>query len=425
MRRPIRRFGGRQIKTITVSRIGAGCLALFVFAGYYKAADSLRFVPVDLTLLLWAASGGFCLLALWRQRRLPPGSLPLLAVFLALAMGLHWPEDLAAYPAQKELRLFSLTALSAFAPLLLLQEEDARRTFVYTVAIVGVVMALGAAVEMARLGIPSRLGGFNTNPILLARAGGFAALVLCLLYWRGRIEWWLFLPAAAVALLGVVASGSRGPLAAFLVTLVAAVPLCLAAAQAKTRIWGTALLSFAGVLAGILYLSSERIYSGRRLLRLLKEDWGNAELARLTAWQETADLVSRFPAGVGWGRFTEWVQVYSGPNLMMHPHDIFLELAAEAGWLAAAVFSLLLGTTGVAVLRRAAAKAPAAGGGKAGDDLLVFLAGSYWLVCALFSGDVNDNRPLWAMLGMALAAQGAWRVTGEAYGDKRERISSS
>src|SRR3546814_1639197 len=30
------------------------------------------------------------------------------------------------------------------------------------------------------------------------------------------------------------------------------------------------------------------------------------------------------------------------------------------------------------------------------------------------SGDVNDNRPLWAMIGMALAAQAGWRKVGPA-----------
>ena len=39
----------------------------------------------------------------------------------------------------------------------------------------------------------------------------------------------------------------------------------------------------------------------------------------------------------------------------------------------------------------------------------------YWLICAAFSGDVNDNRPLWAMLGMLMAALGS-RTMAEADG---------
>src|SRR3546814_2138639 len=102
----------------------------------------------------------------------------MLAVFLAMAMGLHWPEDLGAYATQKELRLFSLTALSAFAPLLLLRDDAQRRVFVYAVSLLALVMAALAAIEAARFGLSARNSVFNTNPILLARASGFAGILL-------------------------------------------------------------------------------------------------------------------------------------------------------------------------------------------------------------------------------------------------------
>src|SRR3546814_11321779 len=69
--------GGRQERVaphdgerraMSTQRAAALCFALFVFAGYYKAADLLRFVPFDLTLAFWLTTAGFCLHALWRQR---------------------------------------------------------------------------------------------------------------------------------------------------------------------------------------------------------------------------------------------------------------------------------------------------------------------------------------------------------------------
>ncbi|MPZ12731.1 MAG: hypothetical protein GEU89_21405, partial [Kiloniellaceae bacterium] len=186
-----------RLRAVSGRRAATLCLALFVFAGYYKAADLLRLVPIDLTLVFWALTAGFCLLALWRERRLPPGTLPMLAVFAAMAVGLHWPADLAGYPAQKELRLFSLTALAAFAPLALLQDDDERQVFVYAVGLLGVAMVVSAALAIATSGEFNRVGAFYSNPILLARASGFTVLLVCLLYWLGRIRIWLFLPAAA------------------------------------------------------------------------------------------------------------------------------------------------------------------------------------------------------------------------------------
>src|SRR3546814_6360131 len=102
---------------------------------------------------------------------------------LTMALGLHWPgDDLGGYAAQKELRLFSLTTLSAAALLLLLREDSARQDFLYAIGVLGAAMTIAVAIEVAASDIAYRLGAFNTNPILLARATGFALLLLCLLY---------------------------------------------------------------------------------------------------------------------------------------------------------------------------------------------------------------------------------------------------
>src|SRR5690606_15522010 len=92
--------------------------------------------------------------------------------------------------------------------------------------------------------------------------------------------------------------------------------------------------------------------------------------------------------------------------------NIALEIVIEAGWLAGAAFLALIA---VLVHRslRALYNAPAAtGGGVAADLLLVFAGLTYWLICAAFSGDVNDNRPLWALIGMTLAALASRRISG-------------
>jgi hypothetical protein len=56
----------------------------------------------------------------------------------------------------------------------------------------------------------------------------------------------------------------------------------------------------------------------------------------------------------------------------------------------------------------------------------------YWLVCAAFSGDVNDNRPLWALLGVTLAALGSRRISKSdglegtvEVGDRREPLTGA
>src|SRR5690606_9951685 len=132
-----------------------------------------------------------------------------------------------SYATQKELRLFSLTVLSAFAPLVLLRTEARRFAFVYTACVIGLVMASVAAVETAQHGLSARATIFNTNPILLARASGFAGLVLCLLYWQGRLNARAFAPAVLLALFGLVASGTKAPLLSLFLAVLVATPLAM------------------------------------------------------------------------------------------------------------------------------------------------------------------------------------------------------
>lgn len=415
----------KQHTMVSSKRVAAVCFALFLFAGYYKAADLLQFVAIDLTLLFCAATAGFCVLALWRQRRLPPGSIPMLVVFLAMAMGLHWPEGFGTYPVQKELRLFSLTALSAFAPLLLLQERDERAVFVYAITLLGAVMAAAALFQLVGSASHMRTGVFNTNPILLARASGFALLVLCLLYWQGRIGRWIFTPAAIAVLLGLLVSSSRGPLVAVLVTTVTMVPLSIAVAQSRPRVWGTVLVGAAGVAVAVFYLSLTRTYLLRRLLRLLTGEWGDTEVLRWTVWRQTLDVIAGSPLGIGWGRLGDLVQVYYKDTLLInYPHNIVLEIWAEAGWLAGAAFVVVVGKIFLSGFRQAYRAESSATDPASLDRIIVFIAPVYWFACAFFSGDVNDNRPLWAMLGMALAAQGFHEIRGFAYAGNIGRSSN-
>lgn len=401
-------------------KAAATCFALFVFAGYFKAADALSFLPFDLTLLFAGGTAGFCAFALWRDRRLPGGSLAMLAIFVAMAAGLHWPEDPGTYAVQKELRLYSLTALSAAAPLLLLRQKEQRRAFVLTALLLGLGMAAVAAVE-AIAGNSVRLRVFNTNPILLARLGGFAVLLLTVLCLRRRLGVWLYLPLAGMAVLALFASGSRGPLVALIGTLAVVLPLCLWMERKPSGYRGTVLASITLLSGGIVYINAVSAEIAERVLRLFTGNWGDTEVSRWAVWRQTVELITEQPWGIGWGRMVERIQVYNDSFMLQHPHNIFLEIAAEAGWPAVVVFTAVVSLALVAALRRilTAARLPATGASF--DTLIVFAAPLYWLGCASFSGDVNDNRPFWAVLGMLLAALAARTETVSA-GHERRRI---
>lgn len=391
---------------MNISNAAAACFALFVFAGYYKAADFLQFIPIDLTLLLAVAALALCISEIWRTRSLGPGVIAMLAMFVTLAIGFRWPEEFGSYATQKELRLFSLTALSAFAPLVLLRTETRRLAFVYTACLIGLVMAGVAAVETAQHGLSARATIFNTNPILLARASGFAGLVLCLLYWQGRLKAWAFTPAVLLALFGLVASGTKAPLlGVFLAALVTA-SLIMTRDGARRQVWASLVLGCAGLFGALAYLTWIGAYVARRIGGPLTGEWGFAGETRLALWRQTLELMPMHPLGLGWGGFSERINIFENKTLMQHPHNIALEVFIEAGWLAGATFLALLALIAYRSLKTLY-RAPTAARHSASADLLLVFAGLlYWVICAAFSGDVNDNRPLWAVIGMTLAALG-------------------
>lgn len=390
-------------KHLLASRLAAVCFALFVFAGYYKAADFLKPAPIDLTLLFWIASLGFCLAFLWRDRCLPMVSVALAAVFLALAMGLHWPESFSDYAGQKEIRLFTLTAVAAFAPLILLRDTVSRNTFFWVVGLLGMIMAAIAAYEVIASGFSFRAQVFNTNPILLARASGFATLILCLAFWHGRIKLVTFVTAMTVVVLGLLVSGTRGPLVALVVALASALPLCAMTSESRRRVWGTVIACLAGFAGIIVFLAIERPRIGQRFVRLIEGEWGHTEISRWALWQQSLEVIRESPLGVGWGRLSNWVQVYNDDILLRHSHNIFLEIASEAGWPAGMLFLLFIVLTLAALLRTFLREIDGSDRSAARETVFVLAALVYWLLCAFFSGDVNDNRPLWALIGMALA----------------------
>src|SRR3546814_12011154 len=90
----------------------------------------------------------------------------------------------------------------------------------------------------------------------------------------------------------------------------------------------------------------------RRLTKQLAGEFGNSESSRLAIWHQTIDVIATSPLGVAWGKLTEHVQVvHAEGNLLLHPHNIILEIAVEAGWLAAAAFVILIGAIGVLPIR--------------------------------------------------------------------------
>jgi hypothetical protein len=364
---------------------------LLLYAGYFKANPLLSWVPVDLTLLgaLLTLVGVAAVLI---RKRVPRGAgavLALWATFMPMAI-LHANNT---YGSSKSLRLFTLTLLAALGPLFLMRSGRRQQIWVVMQIVLGAVLAIGTAVSP----VPTGLQGYiyqqaaeGSTTIGSGRAAGVAMVGCFVLALAGHRRRALLTAIGAALVIPLILSGSRGPVLAAMVAMI--IVAALAPGSGTKRLARIVLIAIGGALTYLYVSGSTTGGAGRIALTLLKDNSQDASAQiRLTLWHYTVSYIMGHPWGTGWGG----LQYISGFNLLSgegltYPHNVLLEMTGEAGWIAGAAVILFL-WFGIRRLRAAAASpVPAA---------LLGIA-VFFTINAMVSGDVNDNRTMWASVAI-------------------------
>jgi len=216
--------------------------------------------------------------------------------------------------------------------------------------------ALGLGPESFRVGGLTRAYGTFEQPNPFA---GYLALQLPFalagaLIWKGKWRW-LALAVAALAVLGIVISLSRGAwLGGAAGVLVVG---WLAAGMSRGLMkWAGLVVAIALALfllargSGVIPATAGTILSGERDLVELASNPGSADFAvtqRVAFWVAGARMVADRPlTGVGLGNFDEGYPDYNigiWDESLGHAHNFYLNLAAETGLIGAALFGVFLG----------------------------------------------------------------------------------
>lgn len=368
-----------------VTFLGVAALLTLAFSGYVKGSSYFAWLPTDLTLI--AALSVVVLSAhavlSWRQG-IPRGGL-LIALWCTCLAGL-----LAAgatgndYAASKPVAVFIIAPLCILGGSLLLRSPRSRLYFCVGVVLIGLVVILLGRIDPGAVDAGDRLVSEGTSTINTGRAAGAAATVLAVAGLTSRRRLPLLL-VAAVCALGAVAIASRGPV------LAAAIAVVGVMVFART---GGRFLRLAVVAIGVFVLAQWALASGSVNARLTTVDDSSSE-ARRELWTYTLALMQGHPLGIGWGRLYEHVgAVANSDGWVQYPHNVFLEVASEGGWLAGV---MLLVVVIVAVRRQ--------GSWMHGRpvEMAMMALFAFAIVNACVSGDVNSNRGLWVAIGAALA----------------------
>jgi len=378
-------------------------LALFLLAGTYKAELVENFhIPVDPTVLL---AGLLVLGVLIRALRrgfiavLPDRRTALGFCLLAGVMLLSYLVTRSGdYGRDKLLRFALLTGLAAFAPFAVVRTREELRCFAGTVVALGMLMPLAGTVT------GEGLRAFGATHIATGRTVGFGLLaVLYLLLDRPRTTSMrvALVAAAGILGLGLLYSGSRGSMVALVASL-AGFGL-VSFGLKKGRRWALAGLAAVAVLLAVVSVAvpAATELMNHRLSQVLTDTQTvGAALGRLQRAEDAIGLFRSSPLlGVGIGGF-DMARGFGDAARGDYAHNILLEVACELGLAGLAALFVLIWTglsSSVGAMRRSHGRQEFA------LVTMLFLTMAYFLVNALFSGDLNDNRLLFAAIGLSAA----------------------
>lgn len=365
-------------------------VVVVMFVGTFKPIPDVERLPVDVT----AVAGILVALAIVAKviadrgsTRLPVGLLLIAAAFVP-GFFIGDPNPYTSR-AQLGVLLSGATTLGAFW---LIDTPVRRMLWLWSLVVVGVAVALLLEPDPSGFETVAGLG----STISSSQALGVAIVVILTLVLHGTLS---TRPRLVVALaltaylaVGLAGTGSRGPVAA------AGVALVLSAITLRRPGRFKRSLTVGAVLAsGWIALVTLTNPGAERLRLALTGAVDNTE-SRDGVWTAALETIPLLPEGAGWGNFWSVLEPADvlDSGYVQHAHNIVLEAFVEGGWPAGvAMIALIAGA--LLRLKTAAQQGPL--------DAAVFSVAVFFVVCAMFSGSMGNNRAMFAALAIGYAVQ--------------------
>lgn len=399
-------FIGRGSITSIISNVGEWFFVLFLFAGYYKADPRLAFVQrhIDITLLFLILSFlVFFHRALRKSFALKISNcfIKVAALFLLLAAslfgGLLYTQSWQ-YGFNKALRFFFLTGWAFFGAGLLVTDILSLGRFSWALVTISTVMAIVALLDYPGTGKIAFVTALGSNYIGLARACGLGLLTITFFLLPTGKKPLVKLSLGIMAtfqLWAMLASGARGPVLSFALSLLLIFVLSLRLPYLKIdrfalRLGLVTLLTVVALAAVRQELFPTLVYR----VQVLLTEGGKSVLTRFDLWRSAMKLWMMSPIwGNGTGQFAVAV---AGADVRLYPHNIVLELGAETGLIGVLIFGIMVGVAFLYGVRYVFRERRLSN--TVAQYLLVISCFALWN--AMVSGDINDNRILFTTLGL-------------------------
>lgn len=311
---------------------------------------------------------------------------------VAVASYVFWGIE-SSYANLKIQKLITFNTWAICAPLFVINRPERIERFIRLLFTATLLMGFDAAIRSNTTGLQRFVGSFGTESyqhLGVTTGIGIIIAAIGLLFARNKLARCLLVVIGAVFAMVLLLAGARQALAGLIVAAgFLFYSLC------SPRMLSTFLFRFIPgliVLFGVFYLVRSWVFPGvdiswgaERIFRFFSDDYGGSLdssmrpqlwLAGIQVWFEHTWF------GAGFGSFSE----ASRYPEYRQPHNIFIELLCELGVVGFLVGVTLWWNSLKPLIRREA-------------DPVKLTLGAIWLhlfTCAQFSGDITDNRQLFA-----------------------------
>lgn len=299
------------------------------------------------------------------------GILVLLPILLAMMIGLTRANDIP-YALGKIEGAVLASLLAA-----VITSHCVRRYGVldFLASYLNVTLTILAATIFYRIAMGHEIGSrdgrfFINGPITYGWLMGIGATIALFLYQQSHKKRYLIYLALFIAM--CIVTGSKGPIISFIFSGTVFLFYFFRSKRVLMLAFSVAL----GVVGASHYLTIETLGRFAALFRLLygqvEEQDGGSIGARTIAWAESISIFDSHTFwGVGLGNWENYASIK-----IVYPHNFFLEIASEMGFLGLTAFTLVIS---VLFLNR---------------SFFVVLYLSFFLVALSFSGDMSYHRYL-------------------------------
>lgn len=373
--------------------------AIFLLGGAFKETVN---IPVDLTVLTLVLTFIIAIKRVSKNPVLTKNAVSILMWFglfvLLMVLSMFYTES-PNYYLEKVSKFLLITSWAFLAPFFLLNNRESLKKFIYALAAMSVIASV-VIVKNYFTYSTMFVGLSGENYLNSARLIGVGSLSLLVIYLfhtgLEKKKKVMVLILMLMTLIALTITGSRMPVIAFVITF--SVMMFFGVKIRRNSVHFTKpvksiFIVGVGMIPALYFIKdmsfAKTLFS--RLSVLTQEDMGASAGARADRFSEALSMMGEnFLIGKGIGSYGV---NYTGVDTRNYAHNIFLEIGSELGVIGLITFSLML--VGVLVKNLSVIKS---------SDFLnvwVFSALAYFMLNAMVSGDLNDNRILFAMLGIA------------------------